>query len=88
MPTFQCLLFVSCVNIKKPCVHCVNNCSVGCFSQPRPHFWLYGAWTWLCAWLPAVAALFGLQLIPQPSSPLSSLPEDASTGLCAEQTAP
>lgn len=90
MPTLQCLLFVSRVNIEKPC-GLLHEQLLGGLCLPAMHAPTSGsdgAWTWLCAWLPAVAALFGLQLIPQPSSPLSSLPEDPSTRLCAEKTAP
>ena len=90
MPTLQCLLFVSLVNIEKPCGS-LHEQLLGALFLPATHTPTSGsdgAWTWLYAWLPAVAALFGLQLIPQPRSPLSSLPEDPSAGLCAEQTAP
>lgn len=76
MATFQSLLF-----------HYTNNCSVGCVSGPHtlPLPASDRAWTQLCVWLPAVAALFRLRLTPQPTPPPSLMPEDPSARLCAEQ---
>ena len=86
MPTLQCLLCVSLVNIEKPCGS-LHEQLLGALFLPATHTPTSGsdgAWTWLCAWLPAVAALFGLQLIPQPRSPLSSLPP--SQTYCSAQS--
>ena len=71
MPTLQCLLFVSLVNIEKPCGS-LHEQLLGALFLPATHTPTSGsdgAWTWLCAWLPAVAALLRLQLIPQPRTP-------------------
>lgn len=65
MATFQCLLF-----------HYMDTRSVGCVSGPHtlPLPASDRAWTQLCVWLPAVAALFRLRLTPQLTPPPSFMP--------------